>query len=419
MKRIIPACKKLMNDPVRIKYYIHQYASIVRLFASYVLIMPFRKKLYAQNIWLVTEKSSEARDNGYHFYRYIKNNHPEINIYYAITSDSPDKNKFAPGDKLISFNSWRHFRYSLSAKVSISSQPFGALPQPVSKLFPYAKKLRRKDQAVIHLKHGITKDELPHDLDYRNTHFDLLCCVSEKEKRFMQEMHGYPDENIKTLGFCRYDKLLSDHAVKKQILIMPTHRMWLNTVDPTHEAPPKEKKAFEETEFYRVYSSLLSNTDLLASIRNRQFSIVFYPHYALQPYVNCFMKYSNDDVVIADRKQYDVQQLLLESSILVTDYSSVFFDFAYMKKPEVFYHFDEQQYRAEHFKKGYFDYRNDGFGPVYTEENDVVNEIKHLLENGCEMSEMYRQRTDDFFAFRDANNCKRVFDEVYRKAMEK
>lgn len=419
MERVISACKKLMNHPISINYYMRKYAGILKLFIAHLLLIPFGKNLRAKDIWLVSEKAAEARDNGYHFYKYVKDNHPEINIYYAITNDSPDKNKFTTDAKLITFNSWKHFFYCLAAKVSISSQPFGALPQQPADLFPYSKKLRRKDQVVIHLKHGITKDELPHTLDFTNTNFDLLCCVSDREKRFMQEMHGYPDENIKTVGFCRYDRLLADHIVKKQILIMPTHRMWLHAADTVHEASQKEKKAFEETEFYKVYSSLLSNPDLLKSIRNKQFKIIFYPHYALQSYISCFNRYSNDVVIIANRKQYDVQQLLLESSLLITDYSSVFFDFAYMGKPEIFYQFDEQQYRAGHFKKGYFDYHIDGFGPVFTEENEVVNEVKKMLDNGCLMSKLYKQRADGFFTYRDTDNCKRVFNEIYRKAMGK
>ncbi len=419
MKKIILACKKLVNNPIKMKYYLKKCISVLRLFISYLLLIPLRKSLYAKTIWLVSEKASEARDNGYHFYRYVRDNHPEINIYYAITKNAPDKNKFKSDDSLITFNSWKHYFYCLFTKVSISSQPFGALPQPATTLFPYAKKICRKDQVVVHLKHGITKDELPHALDFNNTRFDLLCCVSERERKFMQEMHGYPDENIKTLGFCRYDKLLADHKVKKQILIMPTHRMWLDVVDPIHEATQKEKNTFEKTEYYKVYSSLLSNKELLESVRDNQYTIIFYPHYALQSFVNCFAKYANDEVIIADRKQYDVQQLLLESRLLITDYSSVFFDFAYMQKPEILYQFDERQYRAEHFKKGYFDYRSDGFGPVYTDENAVVNEVKCLLQKDCQMSELYKQRADAFFAFRDMNNCRRVFDEVYRKAMEK
>ena len=42
--------------------------------------------------------------------------------------------------------------------------------------------------------------------------------------------------------------------------------------------------------------------------------------------------------------------------MLITDYSSIFFDFGYLNKPVIYSHFDYNEYRANHFRKGYFDY---------------------------------------------------------------
>ena len=41
---------------------------------------------------------------------------------------------------------------------------------------------------------------------------------------------------------------------------------------------------------------------------------------------------SSDNIILADWKNYDIQELLKESAFLITDYSSVFMDFAYMRK---------------------------------------------------------------------------------------
>ena len=55
--------------------------------------------------------------------------------------------------------------------------------------------------------------------------------------------------------------------------------------------------------------------------------------------------------------------MLKESSMLITDYSSVFFDVAYMHKPIIYYQFDRDAFRQGHYQEGYFSY-DDGFGPV-------------------------------------------------------
>ena len=415
----IETIKRIIMHPKYIRHYLIYIVSAIKMGIAYAVLIPFRKMMYDKEIWIIGEKGTEARDNGYFFFKYIRENHPEVNAFFAISKDSTDLEKVKKYNNIVAQNSFKHYIYYLSAKVSASSQPFGAIPDPSRLLFNISKKFHRKDQVVVHLKHGITKDELPHVLDYKNTQFDLLCCVSDREKLFMQKLHGYPDDNIKTIGFCRFDNLLKQHSIKKQILIMPTHRMWLQAADTDGVANGNEIKDSENTEYYKAYASLLDDRELLSNVRKVGYTIVFYPHYAMQPYIGAFSKYANETVVIADRRHYDVQQLLIESSLLVTDFSSVFFDFAYMGKPVIFYQFDEAQYRANHFSKGYFDYHKDGFGPVYDNKEDVINEIMQMINNHCVMSDLYMKHVNAFFTIRDTNNCKRIYEEVFRKAKEK
>ena len=46
-----------------------------------------------RELWLVCERGNDARDNGYWFYRYLKEKHPEINARYVIEADSADRAK--------------------------------------------------------------------------------------------------------------------------------------------------------------------------------------------------------------------------------------------------------------------------------------------------------------------------------------
>ena len=55
---------------------------------------------------------------------------------------------------------------------------------------------------------------------------------------------------------------------------------------------------------------------------------------------------------------------------MITDYSSVAFEMAYLKKAVLYYQFDEEEFfSGKHWQKGYFDYRKDGFGAVCVSEN--------------------------------------------------
>ena len=70
----------------------------------------------------------------------------------------------------------------------------------------------------------------------------------------------------------------------------------------------------------------------------------------------------------------------MDCALLVTDYSSVFFDVAFLRKPVVYYQFDEEEFRKYHYQKGYFDFRRDGFGPVCTTQEALLGALTEALK---------------------------------------
>lgn len=108
---------------------------------------------------------------------------------------------------------------------------------------------------------------------------------------------------------------------------------------------------------------------------------------------------------MADLKHYDVQKLLIESEILITDYSSVFFDFAYLEKPIYFYQFDQQSFYKNHYNKGYFDFHK--IGIVSTTENELVSNI--LKSNETDTIKKYKK---NLYKYRDTNNCERTYQRI-------
>lgn len=97
---------------------------------------------------------------------------------------------------------------------------------------------------------------------------------------------------------------------------------------------------------------------------------------------------------------------------MVTDYSSVAFECAYIDRPIVYFQFDRDEFFAgDHvYTRGYFDYREHGFGPVAETEDQVLDAIQQALE-GRE-DPIYAQRRESFFAFRDGRCCERVYNAI-------
>jgi len=118
------------------------------------------------------------------------------------------------------------------------------------------------------------------------------------------------------------------------------------------------------------------------------------------------------------KSSYDAktfESILLKSSLLITDYSSIFFDFGYLKKPIIYAHFDYDEYRANHFHKGYFDYIKDGFGPVCFNLTCVINNIILQMNIGCLLEKKYLKRINNFFKNKDDKNCERLFSRLTNK----
>ena len=89
----------------------------------------------------------------------------------------------------------------------------------------------------------------------------------------------------------------------------------------------------------------------------------------------------NSNEIFSLLKNCNYQKCLLKSSLLITDYSSVFFDFGYLKKPIIYTHLDYIEYRNFNYKKGYFDYIKNGFGPIWKYIYCTYKEIEFEIHN--------------------------------------
>jgi len=92
---------------------------------------------------------------------------------------------------------------------------------------------------------------------------------------------------------------------------------------------------------------------------------------------------------------------------MLTDYSSVSFDFTFLNKPVFFYQFDAERLHAPHA-----DPLTELPGPVFRNEFDVLKAIGDSFSNGAVLEEEYQQRADRFLAYRDTQNSARTFDAI-------
>ena len=375
----------------------YKIKDIIKFVIAYVWSIGLKKK----DIWIVTERRTECKDNGYYFFKYMREKFPDKQVYYAIDKDSSHIVKIEPYQNILYFNSLKHYAYALAATKLIGAFLPVGIPDSIC-FYKFAKLIKGKK---IFLQHGITKENI-NSLHYENTKVSLFICGGEPEAEFVKKEFGYPEGSVQYTGFCRYDGLIND-TKKGFILFMPTWRQWLPST--TFNA---DEIGFETSFYYKKVRNLLEQPRLKTLLEKNNLEFIFYLHHELQPYLESFSDVGGTRVFVASEKEYDVQKLLIDCNLLITDYSSVQFDVAYMKKPIIYYQFDEEEYYKKHYSRGYFSYISDGFGKKCSNEHEVVAEMENTIDSGFIMEDFYQERVEKFFKYRDKDNCQRVYGAI-------
>lgn len=390
------------------------WKDIGHIFIFLAAIIPaFYMRRRRKNLWLVCEYGLEARDNGYWFFKYVRENYPEQDIVYAIDFECEDYKKVSCIGECVPYGTLRHWIYYLCAGVNISSQKGGKPNAAVCNLLEVYGILKNKR---VFLQHGITKDDAEL-FYYRNTKMRLFVCGARPEYDFIKQRFGYPDGYVTYTGFARFDVLpLKRKEKSRVILVAPTWRRWLYQV--SGNPYENSQSNVHATEYYKRWLGLLQSRKLEDILKKYDYRIVFFPHRNMTESFKMLHEIT-DRVACVTWKEADIQDLMKQADCMITDYSSTAMDFAYMKKPLLYYQFDYEKYRKEQFAEGYFDYKKDGFGPVCTKSEEVLKKLEKILNNNCVMDNFYAQLCDSFFELRDHQNCERIYQEVCRIEKEK
>lgn len=380
----------------------------VKLRILYHLIKPFYKN---KRIWLTFDKIYKAGDNGEYMYHYLRENQKHIDIYYIIQKEGPDYERMkANGENILIHESLKCQLMALLAENVLATHStiisYCGLPKDIQ---PYIRDLFNAE--LVCIQHGLTIQKIA---QYQGRTFDntnFYCCASKYEvQNIMHPIYDYRKGDISLVGMARYDGLKNND--QKQILITPTWRR-----DVVNSGIAYVKKShnthFKESEYYRIYNGLINDQKLISCAKEYGYQIIYLLHPAMS---SQSVDYERNDYVQIVEATGDMsyEKILTESSLMVTDYSGVQFDFAYMRKPIVYYHPDTL---PPHYEEGGLIYETMGFGPICKNHKEIVNSLCEYMKMQCKMKEMYVKRADDFFAYDDFENCRRIYDAV-EKYME-
>ena len=364
------------------------------LLFPFIWIISLMFKPFLKKIWIIEENPYEACDNGYIFFKYIRENRKGINVYYVINRKSKDYEKVRLLGNIINHKSFKHWIYYLNAKKIIVTQKY-ANPSPA--LFHVLHKYSIINIPRIFLQHGITINNADM-FNYKRTKFKLFICGAKREYEYIKNNFGYPDKNVVYTGFARFDNLDLSKINNNFILIAPTWRKWIT-----------RQKDFDT--FMSNYYNLLNNKKLIEILEKNNITIKLVLHKNMNKYkINTILLSNN--VTINHNNEVDIQKLLNKTDLLITDFSSISMDIGYRQRPIIYYQFDEEDYRKRQLDEGYFSYEKDGFGEVLNYQDLVINKIKYYIDNNFKAENKYLKRMDNFFEKRDKENSKRILNEI-------
>ncbi len=372
----------------------------------YRLLKPFY-----QNVWLISDRPNRAGDNGEHLFRYIcTHKHRGIRPYFVIQKSSEDYRKMKKIGKVVDFDSVKFRLLTLFARMVISSQASDYILNPFGGDYAYMSDLYQYQFAF--LQHGITKDDISGWLNKFNKNIRMFVTAGKPEYQSILEGDYFYDENVVRLtGFPRFDNLTRmGKNVKKKVLIIPTWRKTLSKcVDPRTDTSVYYDK-FKESDFFAFYNGLINHPRLMECMRKKGYEGLF----CLHPlFTEQYVDFTENDVFHVNKGYVDYQKQFAECALLVTDFSSVFFDFGYLKKPVIYSQFDKEEFFAGHsYAEGYFSYEENGFGPVCRDLESTVDAMIREIENDCSNDPKYLKRVEAFYPYFDENNCQRVFDSL-------
>lgn len=352
--------------------------------------------LFKTKIWLFMDRQEIAKDNAEHLFKYAINQNDNIKKYFIINKDSNDYYKMKKIGKVVKYGSFKHKLLFLLADKIISSHPDDEIINPFWGEEVYLLNGLISAQYIF-LQHGIINENLSSWLKKCDMNLTLfLCSAKEEYDSIFKYPYNYDKDVVQILGLPRYDAL--ENNLKNQILIMPSWR---------HKFVNMTDSDFKSTAYFKNFNKLINDENLIQFSQDNNISIIFKPHPKTSKFIHLFKR--NKHVLIDDDFSMDYTTLFNESKLLITDNSSVFYDFSYLKKPVIYFQFPEDIPKFED-KKSEFNFENEGFGEVITNYNDLINIIKDYIQNDCILKSKYEDRINKFYAFNDKNNCKRVYD---------
>lgn len=343
------------------------------------LISPFFRE---KDCFLIGGNAGELYvDNGRSMHEYLLDK--GVNVYWVLNENAKFRKMFdEKGIKYLVKGSIKAYLYFMKSRVSLFSHSISADIVPYLCAVPVINYYHKKNYKVF-LNHGTVglkkRSPMHKNLEKQITKllksYNLNPCDSEFEKNIKVNDWKMSESTMYVCGYPRYDKLYNNKNRKvKDILYMPTWRKYS----------------------MQGINEFLNNEKLHRYLEKKDIKLRVYLHQLAKDKIK--LEVRNDNIIILP-SQANVTEELLNARILITDYSSVCYDFFYLGKKVCFYQYDKDRYLNE--VGSYVD-----LDKFFSRSNVSIEELLEDLEND-EIKD-----AKEYFKYVDNKNCDRLYEKI-------
>ncbi|RST74213.1 CDP-glycerol glycerophosphotransferase family protein [Siminovitchia acidinfaciens] len=262
------------------------------------------------------------------------------------------------------------------------------------------------DMEEVHMP-GTNTEKYKKNFLYEASKWDYLVSPNAYSTEIFKRAFGF-EKTIVESGYPRNDFLINNNNEKT-----------IRDLKETCNLPIDKKiilyaPTWRDNQFYakgKYKFNLQLDLDRLKSEFGHDHIIVLRLHYLVAENLDLT---GYEGFVFDLSKHDDIRELYLISDIMITDYSSVFFDYANLKRPMIFFVYDIEEYR-DNLRGFYFDFEAKAPGPLVKTTEELINEIKTIDEFGFARTKNIEEFYSRFCYLEDGRASDRVVKEVFGK----
>jgi len=380
-------------------------------------VVPKDKNLWVFGAWF----GERYADNSKYLFEYVNKYHPEIRAVWLTNSEDTLRLIENKGYEVYKTYSLKGIYYALRAKVGIVSTGLRDINIyatgnikvvqlwhgiPLKKIM-FDDKITFKKPSILERFLFFFFPFLKKDIYYTDA---ILIATSEEVKNKISSAFRVPEDRVKITGYPRNDSffLPPDERISfvKKILDLKSKGKKIFIYMPTHR---KEGKI-------NLKEILLSEISYLNQELEKLNAILFVKlhYYHAREMENLINDYSNLILVKDELIEHDIYNILKLTDALITDYSSVFFDYLLLDRPIVFFPFDLEGYLL---KDREFYYEYDVVTPGYKAMSwkEVIESLKKIINGKDSFKEERKRVSKIFHKYIDGNSSERVFKELIKE----